>query len=501
MPGDDAKRPFRTYRGRGDDAGTRSRSARAPAPPASRPRLPAAPPEPAGRPPPRPRRVRRASRPRRRRAGAPASSCCRTRTQPAAARPGPPAARRRRPRAPAAPRGAGRWRRIALAVLGALLVLCSGSASATGSSAARSTRQPALRRAHARRARARRLAALGRLDHARARLRPPPRRRPGRSDSILLVRIDPGRNRIAELSIPRDLRVTIPGHGDDRINAAYTLGGPALAIRTVRALTGIPINHVVLVDFSGFRELVDALGGVTIDNPTKIISNSFDGHPWRFGRGRLHLDGRHALAYARVRENTPTRPTTTSRAACASSACCRRSRSASPRPSTLLHLPRVGSAIGKPLATDLSANDLLELGWRQLRASSTLHCHLGGTITSVGGASELIGGDENRRVILAVLGKSAPSPPRRATRSPPAAPDLYEPSGLIGAWSCRLLRRRAVAARALRVRALGVRALRLGALRVRLRRRRRTMPRALLRAGVRRRARFGACRRWRPCAP
>ena len=64
--------------------------------------------------------------------------------------------------------------------------------------------------------------------------------------------------------------------------------------------------------------------------------------------------------------------------------------------------------IGKPLTTDLSANDLLELGWRQMRASSTLHCRLGGTITSVGGASELIGGDENRRVILAVLGKSAP---------------------------------------------------------------------------------------------
>ena len=54
---------------------------------------------------------------------------------------------------------------------------------------------------------------------------------------------------------------------------------------------------------------------------------------------------------------------------------------------------------------------LLELGWRQMRASSTLHCHLGGTITSVGGASELIGGDENRRVILAVLGKSAPLAP------------------------------------------------------------------------------------------
>jgi LCP family protein required for cell wall assembly len=233
----------------------------------------------------------------------------------------------------------------------------------------------------------------------------------GRSDSILLVRVDPERNRIAQLSIPRDLRVTIPGHGDDRINVASTIGGPALAIQTVQALTGIPINHVVLVDFSGFRELVDALGGVTIDNPAKIISNSFDGHAWRFGRGRLHLDGRHALAYARVRENTAnpsdndlTRGLRQQRVLGAIAHSL-----ASPR--TLLHLPSVGRTIGRPLATDLSADDLLELGWRQMRASSTLHCRLGGTITSVGGASELIGGDENRRVILAVLGRSAPLSP------------------------------------------------------------------------------------------
>ena len=231
---------------------------------------------------------------------------------------------------------------------------------------------------------------------------------PGRSDSILLVRVDPGRNRIAELSIPRDLRVTIPGHGDDRINVAYTLGGPELAIKTVRALTGIPINHVVLVDFSGFRDLVDALGGVTVDNPTKIISNSFDGHPWRFGRGRLHLDGRHALAFARVRENTANPSDNDLTRGLRQQRVLQAIANGLASPSTLLHLPHVGNAIGKPLTTDLSANDLLELGWRQLRASRTLHCRLGGTITSVGGASELIGGDENRRVILAVLGRSAP---------------------------------------------------------------------------------------------
>jgi polyisoprenyl-teichoic acid--peptidoglycan teichoic acid transferase len=230
----------------------------------------------------------------------------------------------------------------------------------------------------------------------------------GRSDSILLVRVDPARNRIAQLSIPRDLRVTIPGHGDDRINVAYTLGGPALAIETVKALTGMQINHIVLVDFSGFRELVDALGGVTFDNPEKIISNSFDGHPWRFGRGTLHLDGRHALAYARVRENTANPADNDLTRGLRQQRVLQAIAHGLASPRTLLHLPSVGSALGKPLATDLSANDLLQLGWRQMRADRTIHCRLGGTITSVGGASELIGGDENRRVILAVLGQSAP---------------------------------------------------------------------------------------------
>jgi LCP family protein required for cell wall assembly len=230
----------------------------------------------------------------------------------------------------------------------------------------------------------------------------------GRSDSIMLVRVDPGRNRIAQLSIPRDLRVTIPGHGDDRINAAYTLGGSALAIKTVQDLTGIPINHVVQVDFAGFRELVDALGGVTIDNPTKIISNSFDGHPWRFGRGRLHLDGRHALAYARVRENTADPSDNDLTRGLRQQRVLQAIAHGLASPGTLFRLPSVGRTIGEPLTTDLSADDLLALGWRQMRASSTLHCRLGGTTTSVGGASELIGGDENRRVILAVLGQSAP---------------------------------------------------------------------------------------------
>lgn len=397
MAGDDAKPPFRVYRGRGDNAADpieeRARAGAAGAPPEP---LVVPPAEPEATPPARP---------------APSRGRPGVVVLPDEQPPRPPTTPSRRPPRPGwRPRRP--WRLLLLAVLGALLVLLLWVGY--GYWQFRGSLNDANRRLDAR-TRAALTPGGSLLSNASTTLVLGSDRRPnggvGRSDSILLVRVDPGANRIAELSIPRDLRVTIPGHGDDRINAAYTLGGPALAIETVRALTGIPINHVVLLDFSGFRELVDALGGVTIDNPSKIISNSFDGHPWRFGRGSLHLDGRHALAYARVRENTANPADNDVTRGLRQQRVLQAIASGLASPSTLLHLPRVGSAIGKPLTTDLSANDLMELGWRQLRASSTLHCHLGGTITSVGGASELIGGDENRRVILAVLGRSAPLAP------------------------------------------------------------------------------------------
>ena len=126
-----------------------------------------------------------------------------------------------------------------------------------------------------------------------------------RADSILLVRTDPGKHLISMLSVPRDLYVPIPGHGENKINAAFAFGGPPLLIRTVNRLTDLKVNHVVIVDFTGFRDLIDDLGGITIVNPTKVVSSqSFDGHGWQFGKGPIHLDGRRALAYARIRHTT-----------------------------------------------------------------------------------------------------------------------------------------------------------------------------------------------------
>ena len=89
----------------------------------------------------------------------------------------------------------------------------------------------------------------------------------GRSDTTMLLRVDPDGHQISQLSIPRDLQVNIPGHGVDRFNAAYTYGGPKLTLQTVRDITDdrIDINHVVNVDFNGFADAVDAIDCVYMD--------------------------------------------------------------------------------------------------------------------------------------------------------------------------------------------------------------------------------------------
>ena len=186
------------------------------------------------------------------------------------------------------------------------------------------------------------------------------------------------------LSIPRDLDVPIPGHGGTKINAAYAYGGAPLLIRTINALTGLQVNHIVLVNFAGFKELIDSLGGVTLYNKRKIVSSQpFDGHNWVFPKGTITLDGRRALAYSRIRHTTnpqDTDITRTERQQLVMQSLSRQLVSFS----SLLHLPSIGSSLAKPLTTDLSANELLGIGWIKFRASRTLECHMGGDAAGAG---------------------------------------------------------------------------------------------------------------------
>jgi LCP family protein required for cell wall assembly len=133
------------------------------------------------------------------------------------------------------------------------------------------------------------------------------RSNPARSDTILLVRMDPKRNVIAVLSIPRDLKVLIPGHGIDKINAAYSLGGASLTAKTVKQLLGIKINHIVNINFRGFRQAVDAVGCLYIDVDRRYYHSNL-GLPvsQRYAEIDVHsgyqkLCGQRALDYARFR--------------------------------------------------------------------------------------------------------------------------------------------------------------------------------------------------------
>lgn len=118
-----------------------------------------------------------------------------------------------------------------------------------------------------------------------------------RADVIMLTHLVPG-ERIQILSVPRDLKVRIPGKGTNRINAAYVFGGPDLLVQVVQDVTGIPIHHYVEVDFAGVGAIVDALGGVTLDfpEPGRDRKSGF-----RVDAGRVTLDGEMAVAYARSR--------------------------------------------------------------------------------------------------------------------------------------------------------------------------------------------------------
>jgi polyisoprenyl-teichoic acid--peptidoglycan teichoic acid transferase len=122
-----------------------------------------------------------------------------------------------------------------------------------------------------------------------------------RSDTIMLVRLNPHKEATAIMSLPRDLKVQIPGHGVDKINASYELGGPQLTVDTVKQLTGLPINHVVNVTFRGFWRAVNAIGCVYADVDRDYFNDSAEFTYINVDQGYQRLCARKALQYVRYR--------------------------------------------------------------------------------------------------------------------------------------------------------------------------------------------------------
>ena len=126
---------------------------------------------------------------------------------------------------------------------------------------------------------------------------------PGRSDTLFVVMFDPKSKNVSLLSIPRDTRVRIPGHGWDKINHAYAFGGHKLTQQTTEELLGIQVNNYVMVDFSGFESLVDAIGGIDIDvEKDMYYYDDWDDFLIDLPAGQQHLDGKKAIQYVRYRD-------------------------------------------------------------------------------------------------------------------------------------------------------------------------------------------------------
>jgi len=210
---------------------------------------------------------------------------------------------------------------------------------------------------------------------------------PARSDTIMLMRFNPKTHSISQLSIPRDMLVSIPGNGQSKINAAYAWGGAALSVRTVRQFTGIPINHVMILNMRGFPAMIDAVGGVDVYVPKTISSWYTGGTTVTFKRGWNHMDGKRAEKYVRMRkvDNDFFRMARQQQVvqALQKKVMAR---------GNLPHLPWMGGKLIRRTGTDLSTGQLMELAYLKWRTpkNHNYKAVMQGTPSYIGGVSYVV---------------------------------------------------------------------------------------------------------------
>lgn len=218
-------------------------------------------------------------------------------------------------------------------------------------------------------------------------------KRPGdtaRADTILIMRVDGQKKTVAQLSIPRDTLADIPGYGEGKINSAYAYGGPALQIQAVEELTGVPIHHLVELDFNGFPGIVDSLGGVEINVPKTIDSQYPQGLAWtqvHFDAGPQKMSGDRALTFVRVRYSDDDFQRM-GRQQLFMEALQKKMTS----PVNMAKMPFLAPGIVENITTDLSTNELIELGWIKFRtpAESNRKYVLAGTGSNIDGGSYVV---------------------------------------------------------------------------------------------------------------
>jgi len=209
-----------------------------------------------------------------------------------------------------------------------------------------------------------------------------------RTDTMILFSVNPKNMSVSMLSIPRDLWVPIPGHKEGRINTAhywgeiehYPGGGPALAKHTVRYNLGVPVHYYVRLNFVGFEQIIDAMGGIDIDVPVTIDDYQYptpqNGYEHvHFDAGPQHLDGVMALKYARTRKGSGDGDfSRIDRQRQVILAIRKKVLSLPNLPQLVLQLPQLAQSLGESLQTDIPTSTMLTLAkWAQQIKAENIH--------------------------------------------------------------------------------------------------------------------------------
>lgn len=255
----------------------------------------------------------------------------------------------------------------------------------------------------------------------------------GRTDTMILASVDPATDQVALLSVPRDTRVDLPGHAGDKINDADVFGGPQEAMSVVSGLLGVDINYYVLTNFNGFKDIVDTLGGLTID----VKSNMYHYDPMDGGiytinlkKGVQHLDGVQALEFVRFRDDALGDITRTERQQTFLVTLLKKML----QPSSLPKLPQLAPEIMHNVQTNLPLTKVLTLARLAANLSNLQVAHqtLPGSFLTVNGISYW-SVDPNRAKQVAAEVLNGQAPGQVVENTPPVVnQSTYGPSQAAG---------------------------------------------------------------------
>jgi LCP family protein required for cell wall assembly len=204
----------------------------------------------------------------------------------------------------------------------------------------------------------------------------------------MIVHVDPEENYLSVLSLPRDLRVDVPGHGMGKLNTAFAYGGAALAIRTIKQTTGVDVDHYLEIGFDAFVDMVNTLGGVYVDVDQRYFNDNWNYEPINVWPGYQLLSGADALDYVRFRHDTNMDFGRMQRQQ-RFMAAVREQAMGWDLP---FKLPGLISALFNNVTTDLGANDILKLAsWAiRLNGDNIRQITLTGSTPTIGGAAYVV---------------------------------------------------------------------------------------------------------------